>query len=227
MDSGDNRISTKAHPSPPDLITKWGQKRQEDVKHLSHPCWPTDSVAQTLVSLSHWRLFPFTHRRVKNAKIPKNAVEKTYREGQGCTQKAQVGQEVIRQSSQCCRGRQLAESTKHESRKGKCAEHGLSRAARRGTWGWKENPPAGGNEGKLGGKHTWSVLGDARWVPLEGCSLPPPPASPSTPTKTLLSPSRSEKQILRENLLGGKCSFRSVKMTWKYGPHFPNSLKCL
>lgn len=159
-------------------------------------------MAQTLVSLFYCCLFPFTHHSVENAKIPNNAVEKTYREGQGCTKKAQVGQYVIRQSSWSCRGRLLAESTKHESWKGKCAESGLSHATRQGTSGWKENPLAGGDLVKPGGKRTWSALSDTWWIRLEGCSSPPPAALSSTPVKTLLSPSRAEKQMLRENLLG-------------------------
>lgn len=162
---------------------------------------------------------------LKMQKFPITLRKKTYREGQGCKHKAQVGQYVIWQSSRwSCRGRPLAESTKYESWKGKCAESGLSRTARQGTWGWKENPLAGGNGGKPGGKDTWS---DARWVQPEECSPPPPAAWSSTPMKTLLFPSRSEKQMLRENMLGWKCSLGSVKMTWKYRLHFSNSFKCL
>jgi len=55
--------------------------------------------SDTQLALLHCHVFPFTHCSVENAKIPNNAVEKTYREGQGCTQKAQVGQYVTQQST--------------------------------------------------------------------------------------------------------------------------------
>lgn len=174
-------------------------------------------------SLFHCRLFPFTQCNTEHAKIPNNAVEKPYREGPGCMQKAQAGQYVTQQSSWSCRSRRRAESTKHENWKGKCAESGLSHIAHGGTWRWKENPPAGGNRGKPGSKHMWSMLDGACQVWLEGCSLAPPAAWSSTPMKILLSPSRSEKWVLMQNLLQEKWSFRSVKMTWKSELHSSNN----
>lgn len=155
--------TTKVQPV---LTIKQAQKHWDNVQHqLRHR------------SLFHRCLFPFTHRSTEHAKIPNNAVEKTYREGPGCMQKAQVWQYVTRQSSRSCRSRTRAESTKHENWKGKCVKSGLSHIARRGTRRWKENPPAGGNRGKPGGKRMWSMLDDACRVWLEGCpltlSLPP------------------------------------------------------
>lgn len=63
---------------------------REDTQHLSPPEWSVDSVAHTQLSLFHlFPLYPLQCQKCQN--IPSNAVEKACREGQGCTQKAQVG----------------------------------------------------------------------------------------------------------------------------------------